>query len=220
MAEIQNEILLLLAGKERELRENARREADRARNQAIGVLGFVVAVVTIMSAFGIFGFIGSQVEKVVRERIDENVKDEYIKGAKEALDEAKRLRGETDKEYQQTKQIREKAGHIKDSIEPVAKERLDNLEAKLTQESEKHSNAASTLTNTINRIRVNSCTDVRGPCGKGIYEQALSYLDRVSFSCPNDRPILKSWRFRRCGKLETPDEGLFVHATCCSLIKK
>ena len=66
-------------------------------------------------------------------------------------------------------------------------------------------------------VRVRSCLTIDGPCGDGMFNQPTYYFDRVKFSCPEERPILRGIKFERCGNKGTSDEGLLLVATCCAL---
>lgn len=61
------------------------------------------------------------------------------------------------------------------------------------------------------------CREHLGDCGVGTYGHTLRWLDRVDFSCPMDQPVMNSVRFERCGKFNTPDEGLRLVVNCCAL---
>lgn len=67
------------------------------------------------------------------------------------------------------------------------------------------------------QIRVGNCQSTVGACGEGMFHQPTYYLDRVEFSCPGERPILKEFRFKRCGAINQSSEGLQLVATCCAL---
>ena len=72
--------------------------------------------------------------------------------------------------------------------------------------------ASSTHTHTVT-----GCVTVDGPCGNGTYGQPTLYLDRVGMDCPAATPLMRGWRFARCGVLDTGDEGLLIRATCCAI---
>lgn len=74
-----------------------------------------------------------------------------------------------------------------------------------------------TLIANVSQIRVGRCQLIDGQCGIGTYKQPTFYLDRVRFSCPEGHPILSGVRFKRCGAIDTKDEGLLLVATCCAL---
>jgi septal ring factor EnvC (AmiA/AmiB activator) len=67
-----------------------------------------------------------------------------------------------------------------------------------------------------NSIKVGNCTNVTGGCGTGTTGQPVHYIDRVSFACPSERPILKNLRFVRCG---SGANGLSISATCCAIVR-
>jgi len=75
---------------------------------------------------------------------------------------------------------------------------------------------ANTAVSKAETIRIDNCGKVEGKCGEDLDNHPLYYLDRVGFSCPNDRPILKTFGYTRCGDRAL---GLKIVATCCSLVK-
>jgi hypothetical protein len=75
---------------------------------------------------------------------------------------------------------------------------------------------ANTAVSKAETIRIDNCGKVEGKCGEDLDDHPLYYLDRVGFSCPNDRPILKTFGYTRCGDRAL---GLKIVATCCSLVK-
>ena len=68
----------------------------------------------------------------------------------------------------------------------------------------------------VSRIRVGSCEEIDGQCGVGMHNKPTYYFDRVRFSCPDNRPLLRGIHFERCEQ-GTPEEGLLVQGKCCSL---
>lgn len=73
-------IELFIEKKFQDARESARIDADRARNQALGILGFVAVLVTILSGIGISEMIKVYSERAVRESVGKN----YIERARAA----------------------------------------------------------------------------------------------------------------------------------------
>jgi ATPase subunit of ABC transporter with duplicated ATPase domains len=65
-----------------------------------------------------------------------------------------------------------------------------------------------------NRVKVGNCKVITGGCGTGMTGQPVHYMDRVSFGCPNDRPILHFLQFVRCGS-----SGLSIKGTCCTIVR-
>jgi DNA anti-recombination protein RmuC len=76
----------------------------------------------------------------------------------------------------------------------------------------------SQLENRLKKIQVGNCQRIDGPCGFGMFREPTFYFDRVAYSCPDTRQILKTLQFRRCGELGTSNEGLLIRATCCQII--
>ncbi len=64
------------------------------------------------------------------------------------------------------------------------------------------------------------CKKIRGKCGNGMYKRETYYFDRVGFQCPDTSPFLKSFKFERCGKQYSVDEGLLIYAQCCQIVIK
>jgi hypothetical protein len=65
--------------------------------------------------------------------------------------------------------------------------------------------------------QVTECREVVGPCGEGMFNMPTYFFDRVRFTCPEEAPILNGLRFDRCGQRDTPNEGLSITATCCTI---
>ncbi len=64
------------------------------------------------------------------------------------------------------------------------------------------------------------CKKIRGKCGNGMYNKKTFYFDRVGFQCPDASPFLKSFKFERCGKRYSDNEGLLIYAQCCQIVVK
>jgi len=101
---------------------------------------------------------------------------------------------------------------IKDSVESYVKNQLPGIVgeevATLTKQHADELEAA---------FRSLACREHLGDCGAGTYGHTLRWLDRVAFSCPMEQPVMTGVRFERCGKFNTPDEGLRLVANCCAL---
>ena len=61
------------------------------------------------------------------------------------------------------------------------------------------------------------CSVVEGVCGLGTFNQPTFFLDRVRFLCPEARPVMRGFRYGRCGELGTRGEGMHIVATCCAI---
>ena len=91
----------------------------------------------------------------------------------------------------------------------ILKQHLNNRESVMSQ----------TITDKTNSLYIGECRLVNGDCGAGMFNQPTFFLDRVSFSCPNEAPIMVGFRFARCGELGTDDEGLQIVSKCCNLAR-
>ena len=69
----------------------------------------------------------------------------------------------------------------------------------------------------IASLKIGNCQVVTGPCGTGMFQKPTYYFDRVKFSCPDDRPIMNTVRFKRCGEIGQNQEGLQIISNCCAL---
>jgi len=80
----------------------------------------------------------------------------------------------------------------------------------------------SSLTSKVNsrKVAVVNCKVIKGSCGTGMFNRPTYYFDRVNYSCPSSRPVLKQFKFARCGAINTANEGLVIYATCCGLALK
>lgn len=114
---------------------------------------------------------------------------------------------------QLTKALEQSTALIKAYADTKASQAEHAAKAHANTKASQAENAAKAHANSI---KVGNCTTVTGGCGTGTTGQPLHYIDRVSFACPSERPILKNLRFVRCG---SGANGLSISATCCAIVR-
>jgi len=73
LSQVRADLLQTVSETDKELREYASDKAERARNVSIGVVGFVIAVVTLTGALGINSLIGTMIEKRGISLVDDRI---------------------------------------------------------------------------------------------------------------------------------------------------
>jgi len=176
----------------------------------------------------------STVSRLITKEVEQNLKDEAVKKTEKKAEE---VFGNIEKIYDDSlKKSEEYKGLVEKYKGDVIKKHgeiigyhasvstLHNKAENIVGRIEKESPGTlkgdiENLKNIVGKLSIdcNECKTFTGNCGNGMFNQPTYYFDRVSYSCPTDYPMLKSFSYIRCGKTSTPDEGLAVKAVCCKV---